>query len=509
MGQTTQSEWLIIVLIYNHRYLDLFDAGGENYFSMECQKRHLLQVFENIGFDKNYKVVLVENRLNFVDEENLIKVEEVINIFDKTQDALETVLQNKLATQAFTDPKKLDKILSQILSEYPAHNHAIVTFGHGSIFGINMVVAPTSLQPVKSKNITKFDCEQNDDASTHAFKRTIPVEELDINKFFEGDHVFKQNFMAKNKPVAFKYNDKKDEIITAINQKVILTNKELAACIEKTLPNKKLDVLVMYNCLMQNLFAQYDLRDRVDFLVAPVSGISHPGYNYDQIFSKLKQLNSPASSEQMADLFVSSINEDDAYYEDFKADVKGTWKITCAKLDPQSLEKIKALFLDLVNTIMELKNNGEAIFMYLNQTLNQCFNYSIYCLASQSQIDLLIFCAFLSEKTKGQLPEVNELANKICEELIKNKSIAFTGSDFFTDKPGSFVDFTFEPQYGNFGFGFPLQKKAYPKGTIQRDIYSNYLHDWFPDFLKDLDNPLRKYNFSDFYLAYTQANIDS
>ena len=40
---------------------------------------------------------------------------------------------------------------------------------------------------------------------------------------------------------------------------------------------KKLDLLVMYNCLMQNVFTQYRLSGTVDYLVAPVSGIGHLG----------------------------------------------------------------------------------------------------------------------------------------------------------------------------------------------------------------------------------------
>ena len=66
-----------------------------------------------------------------------------------------------------------------------------------------------------------------------------------------------------------------------------LTNEELANAISIGFKGKKIDCLLMMNCLMMNLHNCYALKDNVEFIVAPQGSIDIPGYNYNEIFVTL------------------------------------------------------------------------------------------------------------------------------------------------------------------------------------------------------------------------------
>ncbi|MDB5122365.1 MAG: hypothetical protein JWP94_494 [Mucilaginibacter sp.] len=70
----------------------------------------------------------------------------------------------------------------------------------------------------------------------------------------------------------------------------ILKNQELDAALKAWSPNRKVGVLLMYNCWMMNLHTMYALKDSVHCLVAPQGDIDIPGYNIKDI---LTYINTP------------------------------------------------------------------------------------------------------------------------------------------------------------------------------------------------------------------------
>jgi hypothetical protein len=72
---------------------------------------------------------------------------------------------------------------------------------------------------------------------------------------------------------------------------------------------KKLDIVCMMNCCMQNLHTQYALHEFVSFLVAPVTWIYFPGYDYSTIFSEINT-NTGITPEALAKFIVSSCERD-------------------------------------------------------------------------------------------------------------------------------------------------------------------------------------------------------
>lgn len=79
-------EWLVLALIYNHKHYDELYGKLPGYRTMENQKCHLFHAVEDIAYHPKIKIVLVENRLSFVEQNNtIVGVNEVINIATKTE----------------------------------------------------------------------------------------------------------------------------------------------------------------------------------------------------------------------------------------------------------------------------------------------------------------------------------------------------------------------------------------------------------------------------------------
>lgn len=182
-------------------------------------------------------------------------------------------------------PDIIGKYLKGISVAFPSHKTALFTWDHGSVFGIN------KKQTSVHKAFKAFDTETsgfNEGADFYInpviFRASHSVEK---------DNVLIDILSKINNPSKWlkEYIGKSEKIIDANNpeQPVIdmLTNEMLGKAIELGGFNsaKKLDVVCMMNCCMQNLHAQYALQEYVRFLVAPVTWIYFPGYDYSSIFA--------------------------------------------------------------------------------------------------------------------------------------------------------------------------------------------------------------------------------
>ncbi|MEX6690038.1 clostripain-related cysteine peptidase [Danxiaibacter flavus] len=487
---TTNPEWLIIILVYNHKYLDQLNGPTAGFIPMECQKNHLFNAFEDIKYNNNYKVVLVENRLEFFEENKQIKVREVINIVNKDPSRLDTVARHIPSDGDMTSSAKLSKLLKDIKSKVTAKKHALITFGHGSIFGINLISSPNySLQPVYNRLVDLSFCNQQPKSKDQPTPTKVNIlDKIDVNQYFVNNAATPEHFFNNDGSLKKELIGSREKILEEIDKDIILSNRDIAETIKDVYG--KLDLLVMFNCLMQSVFTQFELKDCVDYFVAPVSGISHPGFNYRGIFEALKAAQPPVGTQDLAMLFLSTIkDEKDKYYKKFQKDIDGTWKIVCKKLVPEQYVAIKKSFSDLMNEILLLKQQGTRVFACLDQTLGQCFNYATYCLPSnEAQIDLLVFTTYLIEKiNKGFSKFVNlkTAAVSLQQSLQAVQSSSFVGVSFF-NSTDSFIDKKYFNLL-NYGFGLTLQNSKYPPLSLQNQVYSQNpnLANCFPDFLND------------------------
>ncbi len=290
------------------------------------------------------------------------------------------------------------------------------------------------------------------------------------------------------------------EVADIINKRVILTNKELRDIIKEVWKEGKLDVLVMYNCIMQNMYTQYELRDCVDYLVAPVSGICYPGYSYRSIFANLFY-NVHNTNDYVANLFISTIRNNAKYYEARKKDIEGRWKLCSVQLNGTLYNQIVEGFKDFLAGVLKKYETSPRVFTCINNTIGQCFNYATYCLNNDNTlIDLLSFLRYFSYNVQTGYPSLMSLKDKadlLIALLVKVKSNAFVGSSFFpADTAEQFIDQSYET---NFGFGLVLQRELYQQSTLQYKALLKTDPEYASSFLEDT-------NFYTFYELYARYN---
>ncbi len=506
--QTFQYEWLVIALIYNHKYYDdlHFEAfpNDKTYITMEVQRNHLFQVFKDTLYDQKLKLVIIENKLSFVQKDDKTFIQQEIKGYEKI-DATDLVplhLDDIQDAETMTDGKQLGLFLQPIIQkQFRAQRQMVITFGHGAILGINLATRPSSLQTGKKEKVTAADtvstqCKAAEPLFVKQKELAYVNQKLadKMNRYLHWQ-VFEGARDDEDKITEQEFTD----IMKEAAKLVILTNKELNVALQTAIPGKKLDLLVMYNCLMQNVYAQYELSDSVNYLVAPASGISHPGYNYKDVFEKLSG-NVDLSAETAADLFISTLSDQgSAFYQTYTSTLEGTWKICRMKLDKVAMTTIRSCFAALVKEMTRLNEEGPDMFIYLNLVLRQCFNYTTHCINNdQKLLDLLNFSTYLAEiagKPDSTIQSIVPFAESLAATLKAQSSRAFVSRNFFNVE-GFFADEKYNTDHG---FGFLLQTQLYPPKTIQHDALSELDKDFFPAFLEDT-------GFIDFYKQYSAFN---
>jgi hypothetical protein len=97
-----------------------------------------------------------------------------------------------------------------------------------------------------------------------------------------------------------------------------LTMDELGGAILQALNGKKVDVMIMMNCLMMTMDTLYSLKDQTKYLVAPQSWLAFDAYDYAKIISKLAR-DPGISGKKMAAYVIKTFQENsvsnDTYIE--------------------------------------------------------------------------------------------------------------------------------------------------------------------------------------------------
>ncbi len=507
--QSFQYEWLVLALVYNHKYYDdlhnLAFPNDPSYITMETQRNQLFKALKDSNNDDRLRMIIIENKLSFVNQNDAVFVMEEVTGYEKINTPEGTSWQplplaEITEPETMTDGTQLGSFLQNITSQYGARRHIIITFGHGAVLGINLATRTSSLQngATDEKEVAKA--------------LTVTASAKPLFKKYSQLHFHDKSLSDKVcERVRNHYDEKRNlhspsvtvqdftRVMKMAAKLVILTNQELSIAIDKALPQKKLDILVMYNCLMQNIYLQYDLSQCVEYLVAPMSGISHPGYNYTGVFNDLSaDLEKPTN--ETARLFVDLLRQEgSAFYTQNKDIVEGTWKICCTRLDGEAYVSIQSHFKALIQEMIRLNREGPDMFIYLNMVLRQCFNYTLYCINNdQKMIDLLVFSTYLAEhagKPGSPIKSIAALATQLADVLKTLESCSFLSRSFFKVE-GAFADKKYKTDHG---FGFLLQTELYPEMTVQRDALSDLDKDFFPSFLQNT-------GFDEFYRAYSVFN---
>jgi len=427
-------DWLVIILVYNNTTYKFEKKKDANYINMPFQKVSLFNAVKDSAFSKKIKIFIVEARIE--DDEKTKKIQQSIFVLERKKAGSKGLLT--VYTRRNTGNSELESaagvagIMRELVALNPARKHIVVTFGHGSFFGINyMPIGPTTSVPK----------DHNDDPRGHDTDNLGPERALIKN---ETDTIFTESSAVKYAVQKEKTN--LSELTPGRNALNLLTAKELNDAFRDVYGHKKVDVLIMYNCIMQNLFTQYELRNTVDYLVAPVSGISHPGYHYREVLKALAQ--SPElSNQEVCDKIISSINQRVGNHFKYIGDIEQTWKVHAVQLDNTVFESIKNALAALMEEVYRLQQNDVTILQCLELAQRQLFNYGVYCLNSIKIVDLDVLLGYWLKKinrfksSAPLIPFIIALRNELHKVNVAGR---FTGKNFY--KNGfSYVDQEVKP----------------------------------------------------------------
>ena len=169
--------------------------------------------------------------------------------------------------------REIQNVFQFIDQTFPADKTLLITWDHGSVFGIFKKVIADEAQQHQKDSIFNKKYE------------TLKTDSVIKNKLTGEEEIF---CLVKNK----KFNNEvRVNNLTHVVENTpetivdILTNDELANAITYGFKNKYVDVLIMFNCDMQNMHTCYSMRASVKYFVAPESIISAPGYDYVSIIN--------------------------------------------------------------------------------------------------------------------------------------------------------------------------------------------------------------------------------
>jgi len=466
-GTKGSYEWLVIFLLHEDYILDEKSRYKAGYVKLEIQQKALIDSIKQHEYNKNNKIIVIESIIK-KDKEHQPYARTYVR--QKTKEGLEEYIVN---TDGYVVQKgdSLKKLLRVILQkEEGANRHMIVTWGHGSIFGIFYL---ETLVQVLRNDVSNL-LEKTDKSFTYNLPDPVLVKRI-------------TNPEAVYDPSP-EFLSQKDAEAVLVNFDM-LTNKELADALQATLDNKRVDVLLMYNCLMQNVCTQYDFRNVVDYLVAPETGISHPGYNYIDV---LDYLNTPGgvSGGDVSRKIIGSLRNNSHFNSnpELLQELEDTWSISVIRLGGMDdNEKTKfEIFIDTIRGInAEILNhkNFDNIISGVNDVKKKCFTYAKFCLLPNLVVDLNTFMTGFVSKLHDdhEFSKLLSLVQESLQSIVNLNPDTDQGTNVFIDEFEKYIE-TKQPSLSS-GLGLLFPTEAGQIDSIRTFFFTK--KEFYPDFFVD------------------------
>lgn len=347
--------FIFSIFHYEHKF-----CKPQNIPNMPIERGSWKKSIKDIPENKEvFEIVLIDTRYIFEKEIMSTRMwhKEGNNLNQLGEDIIEATLGD--------GRNYLDVAFERIKELYEAENTIVITLGHGSALGINATdfvnLANLELNELNEKTCGKLknSDQKNIEIETNTFK-------FKLDKALEKTYYF-------------------------------LHNKEFADLLNKHFKKnngkKSVAILVMNNCFMQNVFSQYDFHSAVDYLVAPISGISFPGFNFQKIITSLTI---DSTVDQMAKLFVDRDTVMShrllvkPLYKDY---VNTNWFVQAYKLNSTYQESFKIIFAAIIEQLYQLVLNYIEVKNILIEAITR--HLKPYSEKSQSEFDVIDFRVFI------------------------------------------------------------------------------------------------------------------
>ncbi len=500
-----ETQWLVTYFVYNNTYYDLKamkDNGGKlpkDYFSMEKQTRFLINQIDLIEYSSEVTHLIIKLDIGFKKKANEMKA------IVKTKDGFKLVKKFFYRSDSMASESSIDSIFNAINFYFKYAKIVIMTYGHGSIFGINYT--EPSLAAKVNTQMTKF-LKKDELKSLEVLKYYKTLLQKRNENFFK-PHISKSNrIIIKSKNRLQKYANLfftsktgkrlfKDEDYELHLNIRMLSNREFKLALEKRFKIKKVDILVMYNCLMQNIYTQYDLSKNVEQLVAASSGIGMPGFNYVEIFNSLN-LNLGSSNRQLADLFLTTIPSNPFYQiPEIKERIDNQWMVARFELDNAKYTGIKDNCKNLFSSMADILKKSDLqneMRNVIKDAKRDLYNISSDCVPEVKVLDFEVLIEKFIEVLiqKSNLPEFikNDLEAKAkaLKQILNSIDRTLWVNDDFYGKINTefYSDRTYQ-KFRGIGILLPIASKQYfEKYKILNSFFidlENKIDE--PDFIKE------------------------
>ncbi len=383
-----KKKWVIAFYAYNSAVYDelvMEDNYGKlpkGYIPMEQQILALMQQLSLTNYDVDIQIVCFCANISYdIDFPKGKRTKEDIFAYtyekgDELNKNGNLILDKKFINRegAMTSKSSISSTFSYLDFKYDYENIIIITYGHGSMFGVNYY---------SEKQMAKLI--NNMSSCNSEFLESHPIYSLNFDTVSE---VFNQMLIKENTPIKkyyyklgkflLNYFDKikgyKKESYEEVLEMTMLSNIELKKAIKERFKKKKVNILAMYNCYMQNIYSQVEFSSSVDEFVGASSGICLPGFNYNQIISNLIK-NKSATNKEVANWFLSTIDASWKTGNEEKIDT--TWFLKRTTLDKGLFQKIKLKFNDWMGVIINVfkKSKNYQPIRVLHNVLEKQYNY--------------------------------------------------------------------------------------------------------------------------------------
>jgi hypothetical protein len=270
LHEKTIPGWNIIFLIYAELVDDATAPTTTSEIgNVKAELKKLETDLLTVQSSDNFNLFTIKNPVQIKDDVIISDTTSISRMVSTAEGQNSFELLKELSIQDFIQKGEEIRNAFQYIDEnYPAGKTLLITWDHGSVFGIFKKVLRDKIE----------------DISFSKLYEVLSTEQSIKNKFTGEDE---RLCMVKNKKFEYhpdlrsKFQKKPTDTEDTITD--ILTNDELARAITYGFKSKCVDVLIMFNCDMQNMQSCYAFSSAVKYLVAPQDTIASPGYDYVSI----------------------------------------------------------------------------------------------------------------------------------------------------------------------------------------------------------------------------------
>jgi len=336
--------------------------------------------------------------------------------------------------------KQLTDIFTQIKNKYKPRRVMLFTYGHGSAFGIFSITSiensVSHFYRLAGRNVSLKNNPIRDHDLPDILKFKDPgfdFKPVSIVASTKGnglktmfDIIINRNSNNTDLPNSTSINNPPGaNIPTSIK---LISNEGLATAIANSFG--KVDLLIFNNCVMQNVYSQYAFRKVADFLIAPQSGITVPGFNLVNLIEILND-NNNSSNEVIAKAIINDFNNR-AGYTNAEILLVKLYAVIAVKLGDEYNSFIDYL-IEIKKTLIEAMKKDKEFDEKIDDSLRlHCYPYEFNTNTGKTMIDLL---QFISTEKMQENKKLSAIKKKI-DTFLVNKIYKYVGEDIFNQSGG-------------------------------------------------------------------------